>query len=368
MIDLSSSIPKHKQVSEYVKRFINQEELREGDRLPSDKNIAEKLKVSLMTVNKALNALAREGIITRHRGRGTFVVEMKNQAMNLPQVWALATYEVINANITSELRHTELSLGAIYRGILTSVQHLGGAVMPININENDLLTLAARNDISGLIIIAPEESHKLDLLNLTRHNIMFTVVSASWSGLDLPCVDGDNVEGAREAIRYLTTLGHRRLAMVISRLNMTNSKDRCLGFQLESAELELDLGPIINIDEKDQESWDQVYKLLSQPDRPTAIFAGGYDHVIKCLEIARSLKLQVPGDLSLVGFDDVPSAAKIHPPLTMIRQPWVKMARRASEKLISMYFRGHVDYSTELLPMELIVRESCGPPPIQKMK
>ncbi|MCC6728145.1 MAG: GntR family transcriptional regulator [Chthonomonadales bacterium] len=362
MIDPVSAIPKHQQVVEYIKRLIAREGLQEGDRLPSEKAVAEQFGISLMTVNKALVSLARDGVVTRHRGRGTFVAGHETGRTASAGVWALFLQEPATPELSAELRHSDLSLGVIYRGILSAVQQLGCAIMPVRMHDTDFVAVAARPDVAGLLLVAPEEHRKGDLLNLVRHNMLFVVVSASWPGLGLPCVDGDNVGGARAAVRHLVGLGHRRLAMIISRLDMTNSRDRCLGFQLESCDQGLVPGPIVEISESRPGSWGQIHELLSGADRPSAIFAGGYEHVIRCLQTARDLGLRVPQDLSLVGFDDVPSAARLSPPLTMVRQPWARIARRAVEKLAAMRSQGRPDYSTETLPMDLIVRESCAPP------
>jgi LacI family xylobiose transport system transcriptional regulator len=102
--------------------------------------------------------------------------------------------------------------------------------------------------------------------------------------------------------------------------------------------------------------------LLRRPDRPTAIIAGNDLQALGIYQAARELRLHIPEDLSVVGFDDLPVARWVGPPLTTIRQPLVEMAVTASELVLAMS-RGERPAQTRIeLATELIVRESTAPP------
>jgi DNA-binding LacI/PurR family transcriptional regulator len=102
--------------------------------------------------------------------------------------------------------------------------------------------------------------------------------------------------------------------------------------------------------------------LLHLPNPPTAIFAGNDQQALGVYQAARELRLHIPEDLSVVGFDDLPVAAWVGPPLTTIRQPLMQMAI-AGARLALRLARGEEPSQTRVeLATELIVRESTAPP------
>ncbi len=102
--------------------------------------------------------------------------------------------------------------------------------------------------------------------------------------------------------------------------------------------------------------------LLAGPDRPTAVFAANDSSAVGVLRAAAELGLQVPDDLSVVGFDDVPQAATTTPPLTTVAQPLVELGSRAVDMLLTM-LRGERASDHVRLPTTLRVRRSTGPVP-----
>ena len=102
-------------------------------------------------------------------------------------------------------------------------------------------------------------------------------------------------------------------------------------------------------------------ELLSLPERPTAIFAASDTQAIGVLEAARALEIVVPGELSVIGFDDIEVAAYIG--LTTVRQPLLESGRRGAKLLLQTLAGSPVQPLRELLPLELIVRTTTGPAP-----
>ena len=100
--------------------------------------------------------------------------------------------------------------------------------------------------------------------------------------------------------------------------------------------------------------------LLDLPTPPTAVLASNDVSALAVLEVARERNLQVPGDLSVVGFDDIPEAAHVHPPLTTMRQPLEEMGRVAASALLGiMHAPNRVPERLEL-PTELVIRGSTA--------
>ena len=111
------------------------------------------------------------------------------------------------------------------------------------------------------------------------------------------------------------------------------------------------------------EGIEQGRQLLRRPDRPTAIFAGNDLQALGVYQAARELRLHIPEDLSVVGFDDLPVAKWVGPPLTTIRQPLMEMAEMAAELVVAMADGEQPAQTRVELTTELVIRESTAPPP-----
>lgn len=171
--------------------------------------------------------------------------------------------------------------------------------------------------------------------------------------------------GAARAARHLAELGHRRIAFISGPDSFRSSHERGQGFRNGLAEHGLDLAPdLVRQGAYTFESGvAAAHSLLALPDRPTAIFAGNDEMAIGVMKAARDRGLDVPGDLSIVGFDDLPMASRVWPNLTTVRLPIRDMGRMAAEKLTAR-LRGldpaGLDQPT--VDPQLVERESTAPP------
>ncbi len=177
-------------------------------------------------------------------------------------------------------------------------------------------------------------------------------------------VVSDDIDGARKAVDHLVSLGHRRIAFAGAESVGKSSQAREDGYRLAMASHGLDVPENLVA----RSGWDvpatekMVHELLAYSDNPpTGLFCAS-DYIAMCaIRTARGLGLDVPGELSVVGFADLILASFADPPLTTIAQPFHAMGRFAVRALIN---NGDQDFSTsyeELLPTELIVRGSTGP-------
>ena len=176
-------------------------------------------------------------------------------------------------------------------------------------------------------------------------------------------VDIDNVAGARMAVEHLIRLGHRRIGTITGRLDMTAGQDRLKGYRqaLEAHRIPVDEELIIEGDFTEGSGEIGARRLL--PASPTAIFSGSDAMAIGALKVLRHAGYQVPQDIALVGFDDVPIASTIEPALTTVRQPIEHLGSMAVEVLVGLLQGAPEEQRTThkiILPTELIVRESCG--------
>jgi LacI family transcriptional regulator len=139
--------------------------------------------------------------------------------------------------------------------------------------------------------------------------------------------------------------------------------DRLAGYQAALAESGLAIDPALIREGNffQPQGFAGAEELFNLPERPTAIFASNDEMAFGVMEAARVHGLRLPEDLSVIGFDDIPRAAEVYPPLTTVRQPLEQMGRVAAEVLLKLINDPEFVVERIALPTELIVRGSCSP-------
>jgi len=181
---------------------------------------------------------------------------------------------------------------------------------------------------------------------------------------DVLSVVADNFRGGYLATSHLIGLGHRRIGFINRPVALEHSNDRLRGFKaaLCDAGLNADDSLIISGGYRFDDGQLAAKRLLTLPERPTAIFAYNDLMAIGAYRAARELNLRIPQDVSVVGFDDIPGAEFTFPPLTSVCQPKLEMGRRCAEMLIDL-INGKEQTGERQVKMDvqLKVRESTGP-------
>lgn len=195
---------------------------------------------------------------------------------------------------------------------------------------------------------------------LLEENVPFVIVGR-YPHERVSYVDVDNVVGARMAVEHLLRLGHERIATITGPPNMCAGQDRLEGYRqaLAARGIPVDERLIAEGDFTEQGGRTAMQRLL--PHRPTAVFAASDMMAVGALKTIREAGLSVPEDIALVGFDDVPLASMVDPPLTTVRQPIEQLGSMAVELLISLLENpGGDSVHRVVLPTELVIRASCG--------
>jgi LacI family transcriptional regulator len=176
----------------------------------------------------------------------------------------------------------------------------------------------------------------------------------------LPAIDADNLQGAISATRHLIELGHRRIGFLAGRPDLESARLRELGFRkaLGAAGLRVDPALVRVGGYRAETSDEPARQLLELDDPPTAIFAANDLSALQTMHVARSLGLNVPDDLSVVGFDNIPESALSDPPLTTIDQSIQQMGFEAVKLLIDLIEGGPERSRHVMLPTRLVVRQS----------
>jgi LacI family transcriptional regulator len=173
-------------------------------------------------------------------------------------------------------------------------------------------------------------------------------------------VDADNVNGARDAVRHLLRLGRTRIGLINGPQNMIAGVDRLAGYTQALRERSLMIQPDLIADGGFSEAggYLAMQQLLSR--QPDAVFAASDAMAMGALRALREAGRRVPEDVALVGFDDLPFAARTEPPLTTVRQPIHRMGTMTVETLIELIEQPASSPYHLILPTELVVRASCG--------
>jgi LacI family transcriptional regulator len=215
--------------------------------------------------------------------------------------------------------------------------------------------------LDGVIVAAAPAGDPL-IPNLLRDRIPFVSVGRP-PDERANYVDADNAGGARMAVEHLIRLGHQRIGTIAGPMDMVAGQDRLSGYRqaMEAHRIPVQENLIIHGDFTEAGGFSAAQQLLSAA--PTAIFAANDTMAVGALKMLREAGLRVPQDIALVGFDDIPIASAIEPPLTTVRQPIVRLGSMAVEVLLSIIADtsgNETSVQRIALPTELVIRGSCG--------
>ncbi len=178
----------------------------------------------------------------------------------------------------------------------------------------------------------------------------------------LPRVRIDNQQAAHEAVAYLATLGHRRIATITGPIDGALGRKRHKGYlsALKEKGLDVDERLVCNGTFEFGSGVIAMQRLLCIPDRPTAVFCANDEMAIGAMQALWQAGLQVPADCSVIGFDDIRFAAYASPPLTTVAQPTEEIGMAAMELLLRCLNDEEGMDQEETLPHRLIVRSSTA--------
>jgi LacI family transcriptional regulator len=230
---------------------------------------------------------------------------------------------------------------------------------------DDVRSFVVRQRLFGVIMppSVSEDERVIRILNDADCPCV-RIASVALDAPDRMVVTHDS-RGAARAARHLAALGHRDVAFISGPDSFRSSHERGRGFREGLAEHGLELDPALTFKGgyTFESGVDAAHHLLDMPRRPTAIFAGNDEMAIGVMKAARDRGLDVPRDLSIVGFDDLPMASRVWPNLTTVRLPIRDMGRMAAEKLTAP-IRGLKpdDLDQPEVDPQLVVRDSTAAP------
>ncbi|CAN0499208.1 unnamed protein product, partial [Discosporangium mesarthrocarpum] len=198
-------------------------------------------------------------------------------------------------------------------------------------------TLVARG-VDGLALIGfdrPPEAHQF----LAARGTPFVLLWNYHASSPYPCIGFDNRSAAKAMAKRVLALGHRQIAMIAGQTKGNDrAAERVAGVREALVEQGLDLAPdaLIECHYTLAQGEDAARRLLSGPQKPTAMICGNDVLAAGALHFARKNSLRVPDDFSVVGFDDIELASIVDPELTTVRAPHRQMGQAAAEMLVAL--------------------------------
>lgn len=332
-----------------------------GPASPTIATIAEQVGVSIATVSKVLNGRADVAPQTRARVEASLQLHgyrrrQQRRAADTDQV-RLVFHEFNSAWSVPIISGVEALAAASNINVVLS--QLGGQHHPAQQWLDAVLTGRPLGVL--FVMCSPTQPQQQQL---RRQRIPFVVMDTdSATTASVPTVGSNNWNGGLLATRHLLRLGHRRIAIISGPRDVLCSRARLAGYRSAHDECELPVDPELvrygNF--YVTAGYEHGMKLLDRPDRPTAVFAGSDLQAMGVLRAARRLGLDVPGQLSVIGYDNLPMAEWTDPTLTTVNQPLRDMAETATRMLLDLARGADLPTSRVDLVTELVVRESTAP-------
>ena len=304
-------------------------------KVTTSSTVAAEVGVSQSTVSRALRGDPRVSSETRLRIEAAAErLGYRLASAPLPGPERTRTIGVVVADLTNPFFptlltpiHDELRLMG-YRVVLFAER------TDIPTGQEALSRLLDRS-IDGVLVTTATLGSRLTEA-MRRRDLPVVLLNRYVDGMDVDRVVADNHEGGRLAGRHLLQLGHRRIGVINGPSNTSTCRDRYAGFTEALAEegVEVDAALVREGPYSHQSGYQHARELLRLDDAPTAIFCGNDIIGFGAVDAARSLSIQVPTDVSILGFDDVPMASWEVFQLTTVHQPLDDMARAAARMLV----------------------------------
>lgn len=357
-----NSIPFYKQIKEDILKKIEKGEYKVGDKIPSIFELSKIYNVSNIVVRQALGELMNEGYLEGIPGKGTFVKEKKEEIKKDEKLIGLIFTEMVGNPFFAE----------IFTGI-EGILSLYGYHMIVSVSynivekEKRFLKEYMERGVRG-IIVTPTEVNRTSFDNeiyyeLQKKDIPFVFVDRKIEGIKCDYISSDNIEGGYKATKYLISLGHRRIGIILG-ISANTVRDRLEGYKKALSEHNIEFDPLLVRRsfaelQYEESGYTNTMDLMHLKNPPTAIFACNEAIAIGIYKACFELGLNIPDDLSVIGFDNLSFTSSLNPPLTTINQKKREMGEEAAKILLSRINGDKSEPKEIIFKTELIERKSC---------
>ncbi|WP_331376450.1 LacI family DNA-binding transcriptional regulator [Sinorhizobium chiapasense] len=328
---------------------------------PKIKDIAERAGVSVATVSRALSDSALVTAETRQR-----IHDLARELNYRPNVSArnLRTRRTMSVLLVVRDVGNPFYLD-ILKGVEATAREAGYSVLMGNTEndparETEYFNMLRYGHADGMVLM----TGKLPPSG-GRNQLPVVVALEMIEGSGLPHVQVDNIAAARGAVEHLIGLGHRRIAHISGPVPEPMSLHRREGYReaMRNAGLDIPEAYEMRGDFLLESGQECCRSLFTLPEPPTALFVGNDEMAYGAVHELRRMGHDVPGDVSVVGFDDLYLSKAFYPPLTTVSQPRTEIGRTAMAMLLKILSGAEINREEPIvLPTVLNIRGSTAPP------
>ena len=352
------------QLAEILRKDIDEGKFKPGERLPSMDDLSEQYHVNKVTVRRALAELNASGLIYSVPAQGTYVADQPTAARLMPRnrmmTVGLVSHLMVPGN--TGLYHLDIIQGI--RDELSKL-HANLVILPARHIEPQakIYDYMSQAGLDATIYVGTFDAQALR--RMIEKGPPAVMVDYSVRGLNIDTILLDNRGGGYQAMEHLIGLGHRSFGVILGQEEQLTTRERMEGAfdAVEQAGLPRSCMRMFKGDYQREGGYQAMAEILKSGDIPTAIFCLNDEMATGTLQALYSLSnLNVPRDISLVGFDDTAWATATQPPLTTIQVPKTLMGRLAVQRVMAR-LKGQDQVTTTILPTQLIVRNSTSQAP-----
>lgn len=372
----TDSRPIYERIFETLREEIIQRKYNVGDRVPSEKELADEYNVSRITSKKALEMLAEERLIVRKPGRGSFVMEGGGIPAEGPSTGERTKHTLIGLVITDfgNTFGTEM----IYGMERASAEHDSFLVLrrSFGVPENEVKAIRSFLElgVDGIIVFpAQGEFYNDELLKLVIQQFPLVLVDRHLKGVAAASISTDNITAARTGADYLLDLGHKQICLLTPPpMDTTAIEDRIEGFVRAHAERGVMVDRSLWLDEitstlpnsfhspNIDKDIDMIKEHLRSNPQITALFAMEYNIALLAKAAVEQMGLQIPADISIICFDSPPTTLGSGYRFTHLIQAEDEIGKLAVENVLKLK-QGEKVANKISLEAKLIIGESTGP-------
>lgn len=331
---------------------------------PTSHDVAKKAGVSVATVSRVLND---SPLVTESTRQNVLsAVKALNYQPNHAARSLRAGRSHVIGLIISDIQNPFFT--SIVRGIEDVAHQHGYSLVLCNSDEDPekeklYINVMRSEEVAGVILASASEANP-QVDDLITYNIPVVAIDRQVDGRTIDSVLAANIEGAHAAVVHLLELGHRCIGFIGLPLTHTPGKERYEGYQraLRDNQLPMSQSFVRIADAKQQGGYESTRDLLTQQPCVTALFVANNLMTLGALDAIRERSLRIPDDISIIGFDDMPWANLLQPPLTAIAQPTYELGQRAAELLLERLKDRDKPVTHEKLETRLIRRGSTSQP------
>lgn len=329
------------------------------------RDVARLARVSVATVSRVMNASAVVQPDTRLRvldaaralrfhpnGAARSLITQRTHALGviLPDIYGEFFSELLRGmDQTAQRQHHQLLVSSSHHepsGLGTAVRAMHGRV-------------------DGLLVMAPDvgDAALLEVLPRGVPVVLLNRIEPALLPDDVSSIAVDNFDGARQMTAHLLALGHTRIGFIAGAAGNVDAGERERGYRaaLRNAGIPIQAELCVRGDFSEAGGWRGTERLLALATPPTAIFCANDAMAVGALSALRDAGVPVPSGMTVAGFDDIPVAAFLNPPLTSVHVGIADLGERAVALLLRALSE-RAPPQCDVLPTRLVVRDSCGPP------